>query len=464
MPVYSSHLVNYRDFGVGERIREERQRKQLTLRQLAERVNVSEAKLSNVENAKVSLDLAELSQLAAALEVPISALLPRTTVEHYLIKRGHDIKAEAPVARDLIGSEDGPKKHHNPVWPLADLFVGKHMEPLLASIAPLADSDLHFVSHDHEEFMFVLTGEVETLLKTNEGMVTEKLRAGDCIYFRSNLPHCHRSLRAEPALSLNVIYSLRGAIDPHDGELTAGGRRFYRREVYIDAAREASEKIALLRRSQGRSLAELGADLGIGARLLAQIESGEKAPDVELLLRAARRFRQPIEYFFATTLESQPFFFLQHGSEVKNIQPYKRRSNVDHAGVSNAVFRPLAAGFPDCGMYPYYVQVMPGGSETLRPHEHAGQEFIYVLDGEVELVVLGGSERVELLRAGDALFLDSSVPHMFRGHSRNPFASICAELIDVFWSPIGSDYLFVRDDGAASATSNPSTRPALESA
>lgn len=49
MPVYSSDLVDYRGLGIGRRIREERQRKKLTLRQLASRIYVSEAKLSNIE-------------------------------------------------------------------------------------------------------------------------------------------------------------------------------------------------------------------------------------------------------------------------------------------------------------------------------------------------------------------------------------------------------------------------------
>lgn len=445
MPVYSSHLVDYRGLGVGRRIREERQRKKITLRQLAEKVYVSEAKLSNIENDKVSLDLAELSRLAKALDTLLGAFFPRTTVQHYLVRRGHELAAETPVSRELVGPEPGPKKHHNPVWPLAELFVGKHIEPVLAQIRPLADSDIHYIVHDHEEFMFVLNGSVETSLKTNEGVVTELLEAGDSIYFRSNLPHCHRSATRQPAEALNVFYSLRGAIDPSDGEFRAPGRRFYRRAVYADAPREASEKIGLLRRSYGSTLADLANQIGIGTHQLAQIESGEKAADIDVLLRVARHFRRPIEYFFATTLESQPYYFIQRGSQIKDVAVHQwRNSNGEHDHASRDVFRPLASGFHERGIHPYYVQVITTASDTLRPHEHAGEEFIHVLEGELELLTYGPEERIEMLYPGDSLFLDSSLPHVLRGRSRNPYATSNAELIEIFWTPLGENHLFSR--------------------
>ncbi len=48
----------------------------------------------------------------------------------------------------------------------------------------------------------------------------------------------------------------------------------------------------------------------------------------------------------------------------------------------------------------------------------------------------------EILHAGDALYLDSSVPHRINGQSRNPYAATSAEIIKVFWCPLGERYLF----------------------
>ena len=404
-------------------------------------MGLSEATLSNIETDKASLDLAELSRVASALNLPFASLLPRSRISHYLIKRASDLANDPMILRPLAGPEPGPSVHHNPVWPLAEWFVGKHMEPLLVEIRPLPDKELHYIAHDHEEFMFVLRGEVETLLKTNEGLVKEHLRAGDCIYFRSNLPHCHRSATSESADAINVIYSLRGPIDPDDSELGSFGRRFYRRGVYADATGEAGEKIGLLRRSNGLTVAELARDMQLGVRLLAEIERGERAAKIDLLIRLARRFRRPIEYFFSTTLESQPFYSVQRAAQISQISAHHRRYEAESPPTSSRVYRPLALGFADRGLHPYYLQFFNGDPDG-RLHQHHGQEFIYVLDGELEFVTGSDGGQTELLHPGDSIFLDSSVPHQLRGHSRNPFAAASAEVLEVFWTPLGIGYLF----------------------
>ena len=450
MPVFSTHLLDYEGLEVGRRIREHRIGRGQTLRDMAQRLGVSEAKLSNVERGKVSLDLEELARIAGALEQPLHAFLPRETVRHYFIRSRDDLARSAPIARELIGPEAGPASHHNPVWPLADPFVGKHMEPLIAEIRPLRDDEIHFISHDHEEFMFVLHGEVETRLRTNEGLVIENLKPGDSIYFRSNLPHCHRSTTSEAAESVNIIYSLRGAIDPDDGELSLAGRRFDRRGVYGDPVREAAAKIALLRRSRGLTLAELAREVRIGVRRLAEIEDGQKAPDLALLLRLARQFRRPLEHFFATTLDHQPYYFVQRGAGIPRLPTLERRSSPDRHRRRDVVYRPLASGFPDRGLHPFYLQLNAPDASRLVLHEHHGQEFLYVLAGEADLVTqVEKQEVVESLRAGDSVFLESSVPHLVRGRTRNPLASAVAELIIVFWNPLGETYLFTPSNAEA---------------
>jgi hypothetical protein len=76
-------------------------------------------------------------------------------------------------------------------------------------------------------------------------------------------------------------------------------------------------------------------------------------------------------------------------------------------------------------------------------HEHHGQEFVYVLTGEVKLVtVLDGQDVTETLSAGDSCLIDSTIPHQFVGVGLNPYQAAGAEIIDVFWCPLGENYLF----------------------
>ena len=66
MPVYDSHLRRYEDLMVGQRIREKRQDRGLTLRNLSEQVKISVARLSEIENDRHVPNVAQSSAIAAA--------------------------------------------------------------------------------------------------------------------------------------------------------------------------------------------------------------------------------------------------------------------------------------------------------------------------------------------------------------------------------------------------------------
>jgi len=50
-------------------------------------------------------------------------------------------------------------------------------------------------------------------------------------------------------------------------------------------------------------------------------------------------------------------------------------------------------------------------ADKLRPHDHPGVEFIYAIQGALSVHV-GADEHV--LKAGDSIYFDSSVPHAYR--------------------------------------------------
>ncbi|MBI2833537.1 MAG: helix-turn-helix transcriptional regulator [Acidobacteria bacterium] len=437
MPVYSSHLAaDYRTLGVGIRIQQERRAKGFTLRRLSRQVQISPAQLSNIENGKAKLNVAQLARIAGALGQSVASLLPRSDEYPYLIARREQIAAERPRPILPVGAERQASRSHNFSSPLAERFIGKHMVPVLAEIHPLADENLQLIGHHREEFLFALRGDVETLIKTNTGFVTAQLHPGDCMYLRSYLPHCHRSMTSEPAQILSVSYSMRRPIDPEDDEFgEADGPSFYRRSYRADVPKEIAEKIALLRRSSRRTLEDLARSVGIGSRQLAAVERGTKALELDLLLRLAREFKRPVDYFLTETSEAGPSHTVVDRTGVANTPGRSRK--LPRAG---HVYRPLASGFADRGLHPYYLQ-MKGTQDGFD--QHAGQEFLYVLDGEVELSVQLRDRVVgDVLKPGDALFLDASAPHRLRGRSQNPYAEASAELIAVFWSPTGEQALF----------------------
>ena len=60
-----------------------------------------------------------------------------------------------------------------------------------------------FVSHEGEEFIFVLEGTLE--FRSDER--TEVLEAGDAIYFESDINHSFRALGEKPATAIGVIWA-----------------------------------------------------------------------------------------------------------------------------------------------------------------------------------------------------------------------------------------------------------------
>lgn len=82
----------------------------------------------------------------------------------------------------------------------------------------------------------------------------------------------------------------------------------------------------------------------------------------------------------------------------------------DRAGADGRRYRVLASSLLGKSMSPFVVQ--PTGSVADDPHpEHAGQEFVFVHAGRVDLDY---GELTIALGAGDSAYFDASVSHKIR--------------------------------------------------
>jgi transcriptional regulator with XRE-family HTH domain len=73
------------------------------------------------------------------------------------------------------------------------------------------------------------------------------------------------------------------------------------------------------------------------------------------------------------------------------------------------IYHHLAYNFKDKLAEPFIVTVSEDHRDTRKQaHSHAGQEFDYVLEGTLK-IVLGGQEL--FLKKGDSMYYDSSLPH-----------------------------------------------------
>src|SRR5439155_16240479 len=108
--------------------------------------------------------------------------LPAEIVLPYQITRETELRTR-PAREVHLGClhQTATVPYRNAFWPLADLFVGRHLEPMLGRILPAADTELQFCFHHHAEFVFALRGTIEFLIKTPDGLKRESLTRGDCI-------------------------------------------------------------------------------------------------------------------------------------------------------------------------------------------------------------------------------------------------------------------------------------------
>jgi len=60
-------------------------------------------------------------------------------------------------------------------------------------------------------------------------------------------------------------------------------------------------------------------------------------------------------------------------------------------------------------MEPFIVTLMPTEAEEFSSHD--GQEFLFVLEGEMKVQV---GDKVEFLKPGDAVYYDSTQPHLVK--------------------------------------------------
>jgi mannose-6-phosphate isomerase-like protein (cupin superfamily) len=163
----------------------------------------------------------------------------------------------------------------------------------------------------------------------------------------------------------------------------------------------------------------------------------------EVVMTLARAFGKPLREFIGLAGVQSPYYCIRRSSDIASIPVRRRRTPVERPNVPpSKTCQPLIEDFAAKQMYPYFLRLLNVDLETLVHHEHHGQEFIYVLEGELELTTYSGDSTPEILRAGDACYLDSTVPHLLRSWTRNPYSETSAEVIDVFWCPLGEDYLF----------------------
>ena len=162
------------------------------------------------------------------------------------------------------------------------------------------------------------------------------------------------------------------------------------------------ERVKALREQKGLSLKELADLTGFSTALLSQMENHLVSPSLGTIIKLAKALGVRVGDFLGET-EGEPFTIVRK-DERKKVSRFASKEGVKY-GYS---YEALGFEKKDRHMEPFIVTLEPATVKTSKTSVHDGEEFIFVLDGEME-VILGN--HTDVLYPGDSIYYDSNIPH-----------------------------------------------------
>lgn len=165
--------------------------------------------------------------------------------------------------------------------------------------------------------------------------------------------------------------------------------------------KDIAPRLRGLRDAMDMSVEDLAARVGCEPSEVTAFESGEVEIPVSYLFNVAQACNVDL-----TVLLSGGEAHLQGHSLVKAGRglAVERRRDYD--------YKSLAYRFTGRRMEPFLVRVPPRRAGEGSAASHPGQEFIYMIQGRLEITLDG---KAVVLEPGDSLYFDSSTPHSLRG-------------------------------------------------
>lgn len=166
-------------------------------------------------------------------------------------------------------------------------------------------------------------------------------------------------------------------------------------------------KIRTIREAKTLSIGDVAEKASLTSIVLSQIESGAVTPPVATLLKIAQALDTHIGDFFVEAAPHNRYEVVRKGEHKKvSRKPAPGKSPLSYS------YEALAFRLEKRHMEPFLVEFDIDIDEEVPPLSHKGEEFVFVLEGELEF---HAEEDVVHLEHGDSLYFDSNIPHAFIG-------------------------------------------------
>ncbi|PIE12779.1 MAG: transcriptional regulator [Rhodobacterales bacterium] len=177
---------------LGERVRDLRKARGMTLEQAASQAGLARSTLSKIENGQMSPTYEAVKKLAVGLEISVPQL--------FTAPQNEQVNGRMSVTQSGAGTGHVTATYEHEL--LAESLTKKNMLPYRTRVRARGMDEFEgWVRHDGEEFLYVLTGVVRLYTEFYEPV---EMRRGDSAYYDASMGHNLVSTSEEDATVLWV--------------------------------------------------------------------------------------------------------------------------------------------------------------------------------------------------------------------------------------------------------------------
>ena len=170
-----------------------------------------------------------------------------------------------------------------------------------------------------------------------------------------------------------------------------------------EAGELLGDRVRNAREMRGLTLQDVGSRTGISVDTLKQVESNETIPPLGELVKLGKALEMKMGYFISPGVDKP--IAVVHADQRRPVARHGERKR-ERSGYS---YESLAPEKANRLMEPFLVTLSP--TDVEEPSTHDGQEFLFVLEGQMMARV---GDKTEFLEPGDAIYYDSSQPHFVK--------------------------------------------------
>lgn len=190
---------------IGERLRELREARNISMRTLATKSGLSANALSMIERNRASPSVSTLYKLADALGVSITSFFGSNLERKQVVFLKSDERSRVSFTRGIFEGLGGEQ------------FVGR-VEPFMLTLENSANSGPRSMTHTGHEFVFCLRGELEYQVERQ----IYHLEPGDSLLFAAHLKHKWRNPGKNVATAIIIISGFEEGEELHAMHWKAG--------------------------------------------------------------------------------------------------------------------------------------------------------------------------------------------------------------------------------------------------